>query len=89
MRSRNCPAGSPEDLLDWLQGQNRDSTIAVVGHEPSFSEHVSWLTARSDEPFLEFKKGGACLLTFYDEIYSGGATLRWLVTPAQLRALGG
>jgi phosphohistidine phosphatase len=83
-----APAGSPEDLLDWLQGQNRDPTIAVVGHEPSFSEHVAWLTARSDEPFLEFKKGGACLLTFYDEIYSGGATLRWLVTPAQLRALG-
>jgi phosphohistidine phosphatase len=83
------PAASPESLLDWLQSQSREHTIAVVGHEPSISEHVSWLTARSDEPFLEFKKGGACLLTFYDEIYSGGATLRWLVTPAQLRALGG
>jgi phosphohistidine phosphatase len=84
-----APEGAPESLLRWLQGQDGDATIVVVGHEPSFSTHVGWLTARADEPFLDFKKGGACLLTFYDEIYSGGATLRWLLTPAQLRALGG
>jgi len=83
-----APEGASESLLHWLQSQSGDSTIVVVGHEPSFSAHVSWFTARSEEPFLEFKKGGACLLTFYDEIYSGGATLRWLLTPAQLRAQG-
>lgn len=83
-----APEGAPESLLRWLQSQDDDSTIVVVGHEPSLSTHVSWLTARAEEPFLDFKKGGACLLTFCDEIYSGAATLRWLLTPAQLRALG-
>jgi phosphohistidine phosphatase len=82
------PEATSERLLHWLQDQKGDSTIMVVGHEPSFSMHVSWFTARADEPFLDFKKGGACLLTFYDEIYSGGATLRWLLSPAILRALG-
>jgi phosphohistidine phosphatase len=83
-----APEAASDGLLGWLQDKNGDPTIVVVGHEPSISAHVSWLTARADEPFLDFKKGGACLLTFYDEIYSGGATLRWLLTPAQLRALG-
>jgi phosphohistidine phosphatase SixA len=83
------PAASSDDLLRWLETRDSDSTVAVVGHEPSISMHVSWLTTRSDEPFLEFKKGGACLLTFYDDVYSGGASLRWMLTPAQLRALGG
>lgn len=83
------PAASSDDLLRWLETRDSDSTVAVVGHEPSISMHVSWLTTRSDEPFLEFKKGGACLLTFYDDVYSGGASLRWMLTPAQLRVLGG
>lgn len=83
-----APDAGSQRFLDWLQRQEEAATLMVVGHEPSLSTHVAWLTARSEEPFVEFKKGGACLLTFYGEVYSGGATLRWLLTPAQLRALG-
>lgn len=84
-----APESDSQDLLRWLRSLSAVSTVVIVGHEPSLSAHVAWLAARADEPFVEFKKGGACLLTFYGEIYSGGATLRWLLNPAQLRALGG
>lgn len=83
-----APDADSQRLLGWLEGLTDVSTVMIVGHEPSFSAHVGWLSTRADEPFVEFKKGGGCLLTFYGEIYSGGATLRWLLTPAQLRALG-
>lgn len=83
------PDSSSKNLLGWLEGQADGSTVAVVGHEPSLSLHVSWLISRSDEPFVEFKKGGACLLRFYDEVFSGGATLLWMLTPRQLRSVGG
>ena len=83
------PAGYSEQLSRWLADQDPDSTIALVGHEPSLSSHVSWLTARSDDAFVEFKKGGTCLLRFYEGVFSGGATLCWMMTPKQLRGLGG
>lgn len=85
-----APEADPQDLLRWLENlEGEYTTVVLVGHEPSLSEHVSFLTARSDEAFVEFKKGGACLLSFYDEVDSGGATLRWMLTPAILRGLGG
>ncbi|UCF19423.1 MAG: histidine phosphatase family protein [Gemmatimonadota bacterium] len=83
------PEARAQAALTWLQDQTSDATLALVGHEPHLSMLVSWLASKSDEPFLEFKKGGACLLSFYHDIYAGGALLRWLLTPAQLRALGG
>lgn len=83
------PDASSKSLLGWLEKQDEGSTVAVVGHEPSLSFHVSWLMARSDEPLVEFKKGGACLLRFYDEVFSGGATLLWMATPRLLRSVGG
>ena len=82
------PGANPKHLESWLAEQEDDISVAVVGHEPSLGLHVSWLTGRADDSFVEFKKGGVCLLRFYDEVYSGGATLRWLLTPAQLRRLG-
>jgi phosphohistidine phosphatase len=82
------PESDSVRLARWLGDQVDDSTIALVGHEPSLSFHVSWLTARADDAFVEFKKGGICLLRFYQGVHSGGATLRWMMTPKQLRSLG-
>jgi phosphohistidine phosphatase len=81
------PGASLESMLRWLQNQRSDATIMLVGHEPFLSMLISWLTTRSDDTFLEFKKGGACFITFDEGIYAGGATMQWLVTPAQLRSL--
>jgi len=82
-----------DELVKWLRTRDvpndDDRIVAVVGHEPHLSGLVTWLMTGSNESRLELKKGGACLLRFDGEPGKGEGTLRWLVTPAQLRDLGG
>jgi phosphohistidine phosphatase len=77
-----------ESFLDWLRRLDDIDTVCAVGHEPHLSGLASWLMTGNEKPFLEFKKGGACLLEFDGVIDKGTAQLRWLLTPAQLRGLG-
>jgi phosphohistidine phosphatase len=44
------------------------------------------LTGQSTS-FLQFKKGGACLIQFDDRPWLGAASLLWALTPRQLRGL--
>lgn len=84
-----------EELTAWLRrrvtpnGNDRDTTVAVVGHEPHLSGLVTWLMTSGADSRIELKKGGACLLCFDRAPAAGEAVLRWLLTPSQLRALGG
>ena len=87
------PDSDYDGLVDWLDGRaapNDDDeyTVAVVGHEPHLSGLVTWLMTGSDDARVELKKGGACLLHFDGTPSKGEATLRWLLTPSQLRDLG-
>ena len=82
-----------EELLGWLRrrvvpnGTADDATVAVVGHEPHLSGLVTWLMTSGTESRIELKKGGACLLRFDRAPTAGDATLRWVLTPSQLRGL--
>ena len=78
-----------EALLEWLRHLDDAEMVAVVGHEPHLSGLASWLLSGQERTLFELKKGGACLLEFDHLIEAGGAQLRWLLTPAALRALGG
>jgi phosphohistidine phosphatase len=80
------PESSPSDFLRWLRKQ-KAGCIAAVGHEPSLSLILSWLLTGSERRIFAFRKGGACLLDFPDEVGAGTATLSWALTPAQLREL--
>jgi phosphohistidine phosphatase len=82
-----APEAAPEDFLRWLR-QQKEETIAVVGHEPSISLVLSWLLTGTERRIFSFRKGGACLLEFSGEVGAGTATLQWALTPAQLRQLG-
>jgi phosphohistidine phosphatase len=62
--------------------------VALVGHEPHLGKLASWLLARTSTPFLQLKKGGACLLDLGARPRAGEARMVWLLTPAQLRRLG-
>ena len=83
-----------EELAVWLRrrvapnGNEDDTTVAVVGHEPHLSGLVTWLMTSGTESRIELKKGGACLLRFERAPAAGEAMLRWSLTPSQLRALG-
>jgi phosphohistidine phosphatase len=80
------PEATPNDFLRWLRKQ-KANTIAAVGHEPSISLILSWLLTGSERRIFAFRKGGACLLEFPDEIGAGTATLVWALTPGQMRDL--
>ena len=74
-------------LAQWVSGQRAHDTVAIVGHEPGLSQAVSWFLAAAERSFLELKKGAACLLEFDGAVGPATATLRWALTPSQLRDL--
>lgn len=84
-----------DELLAWLRQRvspnetDDETTVAIVGHEPHLSGLVTWLLTGQKESRLQLKKGGACLLGFDRSPAAGEATLRWLLTPSQLRDLSG
>ena len=83
-----APEGERRAVLSWLQMQADDAVVAVVGHEPSLGDLVSWLLASPDTRFLELKKGGACELTWPTHVTAGDAHLLWMLTAGQLRRIG-
>jgi phosphohistidine phosphatase len=84
------PEARPAALLPWLQAQRHRAVVAVVGHEPHLSSLAErLLTGGGGREFVELKKGGACLVDLGEDPRSGRAALLWLLTPRQLRKLGG
>jgi phosphohistidine phosphatase len=83
-----APDAKPAALVTWLEAQRRRGTVAVVGHEPHLSALVELLLAGRSSGFVELRKGGACLVALPRPAAPGGAELRWLLTPGQLRRLG-
>jgi phosphohistidine phosphatase len=81
------PAKPVNALLHWLQGQQADATIAIVGHEPHLGTVISWLLSGEQRSFVKPRKGSACLLEFERDVKAGSATLQWMLKPSQLRKL--
>lgn len=79
------PVQPYDTFLEWLKRLDDVDIVVAVGHEPHLSGLASWLLTGNERAFLEFKKGGVCLLEFDGVIEAGAAQMRWLVTPAQLR----
>jgi phosphohistidine phosphatase len=82
-----APGAGVDRVVSWLAGQGSRGTIAIVGHEPDLSQLVCALLASSNGPFLELRKGAACLLEFPGAIGRGAATLDWFLGPKHLRRL--
>jgi phosphohistidine phosphatase len=82
------PDASLDDFVEWLDSRGERTVVAVVGHEPHLGALATWLMCGTGESHIELKKGGACLVSFDDRPKRGGATLHWLMTPAQLEAQG-
>jgi phosphohistidine phosphatase len=91
------PESDVEELVDWLNRLRArnvrlaapDAMIAIVGHEPHLSAMVSWLLSGSSKPFVELKKGGACLLEFETGPGRAKGRLLWYAPPAILRQVQG
>ncbi|HEX4600422.1 MAG TPA: phosphohistidine phosphatase SixA [Gemmatimonadales bacterium] len=82
-----APGAGVDRVVGWLAGQASRGTIAVVGHEPDLSQLVCALLAGTNGPFLELRKGAACLLEFPGPVGRAAATLDWLLGPKHLRRI--
>jgi phosphohistidine phosphatase SixA len=82
------PDGDRAEVLSWLEEQGEAETIAIVGHEPSLGLLASWLLASPLSHFVEFKKGGACLISWSSRPAAGTGWLQWALGPGPLRRLG-
>jgi phosphohistidine phosphatase len=79
--------GSVASIIDRL-GRRTESTIMIVGHEPTLSRLVETLcTGTSAGGFVVLKKAGcACLeVDIWEAGRMGGARMLWLATPKMLR----
>jgi len=83
-----APGGSMEGVVGWLADRRARGVVAVVGHEPDLSRLVCSLLVGANGPFLELRKGAACLLEFPGAVGTGAATLDWFLGPKHLRRLG-
>ena len=64
-------------------------SVAIVGHRPSLHELGSHLlTGEADSIRLQIKKGGMACVQFDGTPEAGTGSLRWLLTPRALQAIG-
>src|SRR6266571_416488 len=78
------PDSDPEEFERWCAELGDVKRVAIVGHEPHLTTLVTWLLTGEEDPVIELKKGGACLLEFDSGIKNGAGILTWLITPGQL-----
>lgn len=70
-----------------LKKHNSHDRIALVGHEPDFSELIARAIAGSPVPEIEMKKGAVCRVDIPAKFEPGSGALVWLLPPAVLRKI--
>ncbi len=83
-----APGAGVDRVVSWLADRHARGSVAVVGHEPDLGQLVCALLASTNGPFLELRKGAACLLELAGPVKRGAATLDWFLGPKHLRLLG-
>lgn len=83
-----APGGIAAILVRQLgREQPAPEKVLLVGHEPDLSRLISVLVTGSLQLQLDLKKGGLCKLEA-DTLRAGPcATLAWLLTPKQMKAM--
>ena len=82
------PGKPVADIVDALQPHASARSVALVGHEPTIHELVSYLLSGDPDALkIDLKKGGLACLDLPDGIRARAATLDWSMPPRALRAL--
>ena len=82
------PGTAPADVVDALQPHASAESVALVGHDPSLHELLSYLlTGDPGNVKVTMKKGGVAYLSVDDGLRAGSAALQWVVSPRILRSL--
>jgi len=80
------PGANPLGLISQINDE-KPQRVLLVGHEPDLSQLISLLIGGATAAAIELKKGGLCKMSTGKLIFGQCATLNWLLTPKQLRAL--
>lgn len=82
------PGAAFADLFRDLAAEPPTSNILLVGHEPHLSGLISYLlTGNAESVEITMKKGSVCGVELRGMPPTEPGTLRFLLQPAQLRAL--
>jgi phosphohistidine phosphatase len=82
------PSADPAAMIPFLNKLPDNAEVALVGHEPNLSELLCYLLTGAHKNFATFKKGGVAMLEGYAPLRPGNLTLRWLMEPNHLVAIG-
>jgi phosphohistidine phosphatase len=82
------PPADPAAIIPFLNKLPDNADVALVGHEPHVSDLLSHLLTGQHKNFATFKKGGVALLEGVAPLRPGSLTLRWLMEPNHLVAIG-
>ena len=83
------PAADPVQILPFLNEHDDQASLALVGHEPHISALLAFLVTGKPTAFALFQKGGVALVEGEKPLRAGQLSLRWLLEPNELAALGG
>lgn len=73
-------SGSEIESLIELLNSYQSSDIAIVGHQPDLSNHLSRLISGSGAS-IEFKKGAIAKISFNNKVREGKGVLEFLIPP--------
>jgi phosphohistidine phosphatase len=81
------PCGDLKELADGFRRLRGIGSLALVGHEPDLGVLAGYLLAGRPIGALTFKKGGVACIEVIDFGPPVSATLRWMLTPKQMRSM--
>ncbi len=78
------------ELIEELKRKHgkRERKVLLVGHEPYLSRLIALLISGNTSAAITMKKGSLCKLSIDNLVFGGCASLEWLLTPGQMRAVG-
>lgn len=82
------PTCTPAGVVKLLAKFPPDATVALVGHEPSFSRVAAALIGKSGDAAIELKKSGVIGIAFEGHPAPGAGTLLYHLKPGHLRKIG-
>ena len=77
------------EVVRALRAFARHASVMIVGHEPQLGQVVSLLLSGSSEGMTVMLKKGGLVVLDVEQMAPRGAALRAMLTPRQLRRLGG
>jgi phosphohistidine phosphatase len=86
-----APEGSRKELFREIGSleKGRIQRLMIVGHQPSLGEIAGEIAFGSSRYYIEFKKGGVCVIELEEAHGTPKGTLVELLKPAVLRGLAG